>query len=205
MRVGVLGRPYAAKADGGPQQCAAARGEYRRVCSVVQSHCKCCVHVCARGDSMTRCPPCCCERKRRGVQDRDGALALLVPATLPVRLSAKGERYSSELFQLRRDTVGPIFHSFSCSGCRFVVCSSSAAQCFVVVPQAWLDNISVRSYLYPVHLSLAFLFTPTLASALFLLLLRLLNRYAAVTCGRCHQQTLTHAAQQAIRRSVPPC
>jgi len=40
----------------------------------------------------------------------------------------------------------------------------------------WLSNLEVRHYLYPIHKSKSFLFTPTLASALYLLLLRFLNR-----------------------------
>eukprot|EP00975_Prorocentrum_lima_P025188 5287674-Prorocentrum_lima.AAC.1 len=45
----------------------------------------------------------------------------------------------------------------------------------------WLSNCPVRHYFYPIHLSHAFLFTPTLASVLYLLLLRFLGRdYAGV-------------------------
>ena len=45
----------------------------------------------------------------------------------------------------------------------------------------WLENMKVRHYLYPIHLSLTFLFTPTLSSTLYLVLLRFLNRqYAEV-------------------------
>jgi len=46
--------------------------------------------------------------------------------------------------------------------------------------RAWLEVLSQRYFLYPVHISLSFLFTPTLNSALYLLLLRFLHRdYAA--------------------------
>jgi hypothetical protein len=43
--------------------------------------------------------------------------------------------------------------------------------------ESWLDNISdgTRHYLYPIHPSRSFLFTPSLASALYLLLLRYIN------------------------------
>ena len=46
----------------------------------------------------------------------------------------------------------------------------------------WLSRLSdIRHYLYPMHLSRTLLFTPTLASALFLLLLRFITRqYEAV-------------------------
>lgn len=36
--------------------------------------------------------------------------------------------------------------------------------------------ITQRYYLYPVHISLSFMFTPTLASALYVMLLRFLHR-----------------------------
>jgi hypothetical protein len=45
----------------------------------------------------------------------------------------------------------------------------------------WLTDIGIGHYLYPLHLSKTVLFTPTLASALYLLLLRFMNRqYKAV-------------------------
>ena len=40
----------------------------------------------------------------------------------------------------------------------------------------WFASLSQRYFLYPMHISLSFLFTPTLSSALYLLLLRFLNR-----------------------------
>lgn len=40
----------------------------------------------------------------------------------------------------------------------------------------WYDALDTKYYLYPVHVSLSFLFTPTLASALYLLQLRFLHR-----------------------------
>lgn len=40
----------------------------------------------------------------------------------------------------------------------------------------WNDALDTKYYLYPVHVSLSFMFTPTLASALYLLLLRFLHR-----------------------------
>jgi hypothetical protein len=46
--------------------------------------------------------------------------------------------------------------------------------------RTWLDNLDVRHYLYPVHKSKTFLFTPTFASALYLMLLRFFNRQYAV-------------------------
>ena len=42
--------------------------------------------------------------------------------------------------------------------------------------ETWLNNCRVRHYLLPVHLSEAFLFTPTLASTCYLLLLRWIDR-----------------------------
>ena len=46
-------------------------------------------------------------------------------------------------------------------------------------PKAWLENLEgeTRLYLYPVHPSRAFLATPSLASALYLLLLYLVGRH----------------------------
>jgi len=45
----------------------------------------------------------------------------------------------------------------------------------------WYTKLDTRYYLYPVHVSLSFMFTPTLASALYLLLLRFYHRdYADV-------------------------
>lgn len=41
---------------------------------------------------------------------------------------------------------------------------------------AWTSSLDTRYYLFPVHVSLSFLFTPTLAAALYLLQLRLMNR-----------------------------
>ncbi|CUG86246.1 Hypothetical protein, putative, partial [Bodo saltans] len=47
--------------------------------------------------------------------------------------------------------------------------------------ESWYVKLDTRYYLYPVHVSLSFLFTPTLASALYLMLLRFCNRnYAEV-------------------------
>lgn len=40
----------------------------------------------------------------------------------------------------------------------------------------WHEALDTKYYLYPVHVSLSFMFTPTLASALYLLLLRFLHR-----------------------------
>lgn len=40
----------------------------------------------------------------------------------------------------------------------------------------WGKGVESPYFLYPVHVSLSFLFCPTLASSLYLLLLRLLNR-----------------------------
>jgi hypothetical protein len=51
---------------------------------------------------------------------------------------------------------------------------------FRVNPE-WISVLDSRFYLYPVHVSLSFMFTPTLASALYLLLLRFFYRdYAEV-------------------------
>ena len=79
------------------------------------------------------------------LENLDGDVAVLVPATLPRRLKHFGESFSTEIMLMRRD-------------------------------KQWLNNMKVRQYLYPVHLSMTFLFTPTLSSALYLLLLRFLNR-----------------------------
>lgn len=47
--------------------------------------------------------------------------------------------------------------------------------------QKWWNKMKVRHFLYPVHLSHTFLFTPSLASAVYLLILRFLTRqYAEV-------------------------
>ena len=44
------------------------------------------------------------------------------------------------------------------------------------VNQEWIDSLSQRFYLYPIHVSLSFAMTKGLNSALYLLLLRLLHR-----------------------------
>ena len=41
---------------------------------------------------------------------------------------------------------------------------------------SWYEQLDTKYYLYPVHVSLSFIFTPTLASALYLLFMRYLNR-----------------------------
>ena len=79
------------------------------------------------------------------LENLDGDVSILVPATLPRRLKHQAESYSTEIMLIRRD-------------------------------KSWLNNMKVRQYLYPVHLSMTFLFTPTLSSALYLLLIRFLNR-----------------------------
>jgi hypothetical protein len=40
----------------------------------------------------------------------------------------------------------------------------------------WISTLDTPYYIYPVHVSLSFMFTPTLAQALYLLLLRFLHR-----------------------------
>ena len=50
---------------------------------------------------------------------------------------------------------------------------------FVRRDHKWWSAQRVRSFLFPVHLSLTFMFTPSLSSALYLLLLRFLNRQYA--------------------------
>ena len=50
----------------------------------------------------------------------------------------------------------------------------------------WYATLDTRYYLYPVHISLSFMFTPTLASALYLLLLRFQYRCEKlVYCSSC--------------------
>jgi hypothetical protein len=79
------------------------------------------------------------------LENLDGDLAILVPASLPRRLRDGAEPYPSDFLLVRND-------------------------------RKWLENMKVRQHLYPIHLSLTFLFTPTLTSALYLVLLRFLNR-----------------------------
>ena len=81
------------------------------------------------------------------LEDAKGGFHVLLPAaTLPMRHQQPGATFASELVLERSD-------------------------------QGWLQALGdVRHYLYPIHLSKAFLFTPTLASALYLLLLRFLDR-----------------------------
>ena len=63
------------------------------------------------------------------LENLDGDVAVLVPATLPRRLKHTAESFSTEIMLVRRNKV-------------------------------WLKNMKVRQYLYPVHLSMTFLFTP---------------------------------------------
>eukprot|EP00755_Sulcionema_specki_P008255 Sspe_Gene.40443::Locus_19530_Transcript_1_1_Confidence_1.000_Length_7240::g.40443::m.40443 len=59
--------------------------------------------------------------------------------------------------------------------------SPLSTELVVLKDQEWLEKLDVRYHLYHVHVSLAFLFTPTLASALFLVWMRFLARdYASV-------------------------
>ncbi len=87
------------------------------------------------------------------LQNDNSELFVLIPATCrPMRPQLSSEQFSTQLLLDRRDPT-------------------------------WLANLpnDTRHYVYPVHLSRAFLFTPTLASALYLLVLRWVNRqYEAV-------------------------
>ena len=80
------------------------------------------------------------------LENADGNLAVLTPASLPVRKPTKEWNHltTALIFNHNEDHIR-------------------------------LKDLSVRQYLYPVHISSMFLFTPTLASALNLLLLRFLN------------------------------
>lgn len=40
----------------------------------------------------------------------------------------------------------------------------------------WIKHVQVKYFMYPVHISMSFLFTPSLSSALYLLLLKMLHR-----------------------------
>ena len=117
------------------------------------------------------------------LENLDGDVAVLVPATLPRRLKHAGESFSGEIMLVRRD-------------------------------KQWLQNMKVRQYLYPVHLSMTFLFTPTLSSALYLLLLRFLNRqYAEVfaladsvvcfTITHCTTSCCSSSSVQPLTTAVP--
>jgi hypothetical protein len=81
------------------------------------------------------------------LEDDKGRFHVLLPAaTLPMRHQQPGATFASELVLEHSD-------------------------------QNWLHALGdVRHYLYPIHASKAFLFTPTLASAMYLLLLRFLDR-----------------------------
>jgi hypothetical protein len=81
------------------------------------------------------------------LEDEKGSFHVLLPAaTLPMRHRQPGATFASELVLEHSD-------------------------------QSWLHALGdVRHYLYPIHASKAFLFTPTLASALYLLLMRFLDR-----------------------------
>ncbi len=84
------------------------------------------------------------------VLDIDGDMALMVPATLPVSLKHPDKEGIPKVLFLHRDQNNT---------------------------QASTSNkFHSDHYLYPVHLSHMFLFTTTLESALYLLLLRILHK-----------------------------
>jgi len=88
------------------------------------------------------------------LSDTQDEKQVLVPVTNPVRPPIRGRPFSTRLVMDR---------------------TSSDAQ-------AWYNALTQRYYLYPIHLSLSFLMTKGVNSALYLLLLRFLNRnYAAVS------------------------
>lgn len=70
----------------------------------------------------------------------------------------------------------------------------------------WLDNIEVRHYLYPIHLSHAFMFAAdTLSSALYLLLLRFLARQyheASQLVQSCISDTALSGEEQQIFEEI---
>jgi hypothetical protein len=71
--------------------------------------------------------------------------------------------------------------------------------------QEWLSNIEVRHYVYPVHLSRTFLFSETLASSLYLLLMRFLARdYAAAfkLCHLCVSDVALSAEEEQLFRAI---
>ena len=65
----------------------------------------------------------------------------------------------------------------------------------------WLKNLSVRYYLYPIHLSRSFMFRQTLSASLYLLLMRLLHRQygeAFKVADMCIKDTVLSAEEQQI-------
>jgi hypothetical protein len=116
-------------------------------------------------------PPSAVEDLCRGIphaavlRDPAGEYAILVPATArPLRPTTKNELFSSTVLLDRRSKEWALqMHHTSGGGS-----SSSSGG----------GGGEARHFLYPVHGSLAFLFTPSLASSLFLLLMRFMNRQA---------------------------
>lgn len=80
----------------------------------------------------------------------NGELQILVPVLNPVRPRLGDCPFTTELV-LQRTSIDPHW--------------------------AWLESLEARYYLYSVHISLSFVMSPTLASSLYLLLLRFLHRY----------------------------
>lgn len=121
---------------------------------------------------------------------------MLVPAVAPIRPAVGAVPFSTELVLERSNKVcdhqppvpgaGALFHSLLTShlpSLDDVYFPSMRTSMHSSIPSSlhpslkdWNRALESPYYLYPVHVSLSFLYSTTLASSLYLVLLRFLNR-----------------------------
>ena len=134
-------------------------------------------------------PPSAVQALCRGIphaivlRDSTGEYSILVPITArPLRPATKNELFSSTVLLDRRSTEWAQHMKLNNSSVDGGGSGGGGS-----------GGGDARHFLYPVHGSLAFVFTPSLASSLFLLLMRFMNRqvwsllhdYARVFARRC--------------------
>ena len=117
-------------------------------------------------------PPSAAQALCRGIphaivlRDSTGEYSILVPVTArPLRPATKNELFSSTVLLDRRSKEWAQHMQLNNSSSGGGSGSGSGS-----------GGGDARHFLYPVHGSLAFVFTPSLASSLFLLLMRFMNR-----------------------------
>ena len=89
------------------------------------------------------------------LESHEGDLALMVPAVIPRRVASSDDESFPTLA-----IFPPVYHE--------------GKEKWTIAKQ--LSKMHAKHFLYPVHLSLGFIFTTTLSSSLYLLLLRFLHR-----------------------------
>jgi len=134
-------------------------------------------------------PPTAVQALCRGIphaivlRDLTGEYSILVPVTArPLRPATKNELFSSTVLLDRRskEWAQQMRLNNSSSGGSSSTGSSSSGS----------GGGDARHFLYPVHGSLAFVFTPSLASSLFLLLMRFMNRQVCMLFLPCNDLAL---------------